>query len=176
MLKKSPGFTLLELIVVISIIGFLVALIIPNVNDKIQHSKQVSTMQDMSTIAKACLEYLTDNDEAPAAQIQNGPLTPDCAFIKALTQKSLTTCPVKDKWGNPFIVYSGEAVAEFSGFSKDMVGKGDFLIISYGRYGQDEHFTFDPNNREAGLFKVNKMSDYEKDLINWNGTWIRSPG
>jgi general secretion pathway protein G len=175
MLKKSPGFTLLEMMIVIAIIGLLIALVIPSVTEKIQHGKQVATMHDMSTIANACIEYLTENNEAPAAQIQNGPLTPDCDFIKALTQKHLTTCPTKDKWGNPFIVYSGEAVAEFSGFSKGLAGKSDFLIISYGRYGRDEHFTFDPDNREAGLFKVANISDYDKNLINWNGTWIRAP-
>lgn len=175
MSENTRGFTLIELIIVVSIIGILIALITPNVIQKIQHGKQIGTMSDINTIAKACLEYVAENDEAPAAGVQNGPLTPASAFIKILTSKYLTKCPVNDHWGNPLVVYSGKAVANFAGFSEDLVGDGDFLIISYGRYGEAESFTFDPENREAGIFKVSTMDDYKKDLINWNGTWIRAP-
>jgi type II secretion system protein G len=175
MSEKQRGFTLIELIIVVSIIGILIALITPNVIQKIQDGKQIGTMSDINTIAKACLEYVAENDVAPAAGIQNGPLTTNNAFIKTLTEKYLTTCPVNDHWGNPLVVYSGMSVANFSGFSEDMVEEGDFLIISYGRYGQPEGFTFDSDNREAGMFKVSTMDDFKKDLINWNGSWIRAP-
>jgi prepilin-type N-terminal cleavage/methylation domain-containing protein len=175
MSEKTRGFTLIELIIVVSIIGILVALITPNVIQKIQDGKQIGTMSDINTIAEACLEYVAENDVAPAAEIQNGPLAPNNAFIKAITEKHLTTCPVQDHWGNPLVVYSGKSVANFAGFSEDMVEEGDFLIISYGRYGQPEGFTFDPDNREAGMFKVSTMDDFKKDLVSWNGTWIRAP-
>lgn len=175
MSEKQRGFTLIELIIVVSIIGILIALITPNVIQKIQTGKQIGTMGDIKTIATACLEYVAENDVAPAAGIQNGPLAANNAFIKTLTEKYLTTCPVNDHWGNPLVVYSGTSVANFSGFSEDMVEEGDFLIISFGRYGQPEGFTFDTDNREAGMFKVSTMDDFKKDLINWNGTWIRAP-
>ena len=175
MLEKQRGFTLIELIIVVSIIGILIALITPNVIQKIQNGKQIGTMSDINTIAKACLEYVVENDVAPAAGIQNGPLSTNNTFIKALTEKYLTNCPVNDHWGNPLTVYSGTSVANFAGFSEDMVGEGDFLIISYGRFGQPEGFTFDTDNREAGMFRVSTMDDFKKDLINWNGTWIRAP-
>lgn len=175
MSEKSRGFTLIELIIVVSIIGILIALITPNVIQKMQNGKQIGTMSDINTIAKACLEYVAENDVAPAAGTQNGPLTPNNAFIQILIEKYLTTCPANDHWGNPLVVYSGKAVANFGGFSEDLVDEGDFLIISYGRYGQPEGFTFDSDNREAGMFKVSTMDDFKKDLINWNGTWIRAP-
>lgn len=175
MSKKSRGFTLIELIIVVSIIGILLALITPNVIQKIQNGKQIGTMADINTIAKACLEYVIENDVAPAAGIQAGPLTTGNDFIKTITEKHLITCPVNDHWGNPFVVYSGEAVAQFGGFTAEMVGKGDFIIASYGRYGEEEGFTFDPDNPEAGMFKVSTVDDFKKDLVNWNGTWIRAP-
>ena len=88
---------------------------------------------------------------------------------------SAPKCPTKDKWGNPYIVYSGAAVAHFPGFSESTVSKTDFIIVSYGRKGLEEHFVFDPDHREAGIFEAKTMTDYDKNLVNWNGTWIRAP-
>lgn len=175
MSNESRGFTLLELLIVIAIIGILATAITPSVLNKIQEAKQKGTMRDILTIAEACIAYIAENDEAPAANIQEGPLTEGNEFIRAITQKHLTTCPVNDRWGNPFIIYSGTSVARYSGFTSSMVGLGDFLIISYGRNGVPEDFSFDPNNRAAGMYKVEEQADFEKDLVNWNGSWIRAP-
>lgn len=175
MSNKPRGFTLLELLIVIAIIGILATAITPSVLNKIQEAKQKGTMRDIKTIADACIAYIVDNDEAPAAGSQEGPLIAGNDFIKAITQKHLTTCPVNDRWGNPFVIYSGTSVASYGGFTSSMAGLGDFLIISYGRYGVPDGFTFDPNNREAGMYKIEDQSDFEKDLVNWNGSWIRAP-
>jgi prepilin-type N-terminal cleavage/methylation domain-containing protein len=175
MLKKQQGFTLLELMVVLAIIAILATLITPKILHNINYGKQIGTMQDIDTIAKACLAYAVEHNGAPAAGTQNGPLSPGNEFIKILIEKYLDSCPATDKWKNPLIVYSGKAVAGFPGFQESMVANSDFIIMSYGRKGVDEHFTFDPSNREAGLFESNTMADYDKNLINWNGTWIRAP-
>jgi type II secretion system protein G len=175
MRKNKEGFTLLELMVVLAIIAILATLITPKVIHNINYGKQIGTMQDIKQIADACSQYIIEHNAAPAAGTQNGPLTPDSEFIKALTEKYLTSCPATDKWKNPLIVYSGKAVASFPGFQESMVGNSDFIIISYGRKGVDEHFTFDPSSREAGLFEAKTMADYDKNLINFNGTWIRAP-
>jgi type II secretory pathway pseudopilin PulG len=162
--------------VVLAIIALLAALITPNIIQKIEVGRQIGTMQDMDTIAKACLEYVVEHNAAPASGTQNGPLSPGNEFIKALTEKYLTRCPATDKWKKPLIVYSGKAVSGFPGFHESMIGNSDFIIISYGRKGVDEHFTFDLSNREAGMFESsNTMADYDKNLINWNGAWIRAP-
>jgi len=175
MRNTQHGFTLLELMVALSIIAILVAVIGPNVVHKIQVGKQVGTMEDMRAIASACLEYIADNNEAPAAGAQDGPLAEQSVFVTALTEKYLAKCPTKDKWGNPFVVYSGAAVAHFGGFSESTVSRTDFIIVSLGRKGQDEHFVFEPENREAGIFESKTMADFDKNLVNWNGTWIRAP-
>jgi general secretion pathway protein G len=175
MRDQPKGFTLIELMVVLTIIGILIAFVGPNVLQKIQTGKQVGTMEDMRTIAAACLEYIVEFNEAPAAGTQDGPLLADGPFVKALTEKYLTKCPVKDKWGNPYVVYSGSAVSHVPGFTEGMVGKTDFVIISYGRKGVDENFIFDPDKIESGIFESRRMADYDKNLIIWNGTWIRAP-
>jgi type II secretion system protein G len=176
MQKKNHGFTLIELLVVVAIIGILAAFIVPNVATKIQEGKQKATMTDMRTIATAILSYVTENDVAPALGKQEGPLTPGSEFIEIITRKHLNDCPVNDRWGNPFIIYTGTSVASFPGFRQGMVDKGDFLIISLGRFGESDGFSFEPDNRQAGIYRVETRADYENDLVNWNGSWIRAPG
>ncbi len=175
MLKKTTGFKLIELMVIVSIIMIFSGLIIPNVIVKIQHNKVWSTVREINTVANACLAYIKENGEAPAAGIQSGPLTPGNAFIEVLEEKYLTTCSINDCWGNPLIVYSGSAVSNFHGFIQEKIGKVDLIIVSYGRDSVDEGFIYDPANPKAGWFQLSSMSDFKKDLINWNGTWIRRP-
>ena len=72
-------------------------------------------------------------------------------------------------------IYTGTNTAKFAGFTPEMVGPEDFIIISYGRDGQDEGFIFDPHDPEKGAFVIEAITDYAKDLVNWNANWIRSP-
>ncbi len=173
--KKNHGFTLIELIVVVAIIGILAAFIVPQVATKMQEGRQKATMTDIKTIATAILTYITEYDEAPALGMQEGPLTPGNEFIEIITLKYLQDCPVTDRWGNPYVIYTGNSVASFPGFIPDMINQGDFLIVSYGRFGESDGFTFDPNDRQAGMYQSITKADYENDLINWNGSWIRGP-
>jgi len=142
--KGSTGSVFIEAMIVVTIIVILLGLIIPNVIVKIQNDKHGGTLQDIEIIAKACLEYIKENGEAPASGVQSGPLSPGNVFIRALEEKNLTTFPIKDRWGNPIIVYSGSASAHFDGFTDDIVSGEDFIIVSYGRDGIQEGFKYDP--------------------------------
>ena len=173
--KKTNGFTLIELLIVVAIIGILATFTAVNVREKIQNARQKGTMRDMVSITNACTDFAAQNMEAPAAGVQSGPLTTGNEFIKALSPMYLPVCPVNDQWGNAFVVYAGSATANFSGFTSEMIGDEDLIIISYGRKGEEEGFYYDPDNPEAGQFKISAMIDYEKDLIRWNNAWIRYP-
>ncbi len=174
-LKGSTGSAFIEAMIVVTIIVILLGLIIPNAVVKIQADKHRGTLQDIEIIAKACLEYIEENGKAPASGVQSGPLSPGNAFIRTLEEKNLTTFPIKDRWGNPIIVYSGSASAHFDCFRDDTDSGEDFIIVSYGGDGVEEGFHYDPANPQAGWFEVSCMSDFKRDLINWNGTWIRRP-
>lgn len=174
-MKNRKGFTLIEIIVVVIIIGILVTFVTINTVARTQDARQTGTMRDILTIAQACQAYAAENDEAPAAGVQEGPLQANNAFIKAITKKHLVSCPTEDKWSHPFQVYTGKAVAKYPGFSADSVTDTDFLIISLGRAGKPDNFVYNPDDPESGMYRVDKTVDYDKNIINYNGTWIHAP-
>jgi len=174
-LKKPFGFTLIELLVVVAIIGIIAGVVVSYGPQYIQNAKQKSTMQEIKTLATACVSYIAINGKAPASGIQGGILTSGNEFIMAIAPEYMPVCPIKDKWGNPYVIYTGIKTALFRGFTPEMVGPEDFIIISYGRDGQEEGFTYDPHYTEKGAFVVEVIADYAKDLVNWNANWIRSP-
>lgn len=161
--------------ILVTIIVIIIGLLMPNFIVKIQKDKSKRTLQDIHLIASACLEYIDEQGKAPASGIQSGPLKEDSEFIKALQRKYLPACPIKDRWGNPIFVYSGLAAADFYGFTKDLVGGEDFVIVSYGRDGKAEGFIYDPAHPQSGWYELDSMDDFNKDHINWKGNWIRRP-
>jgi general secretion pathway protein G len=175
LLKNRRGFTLIEIIVVVIIIGILVTYVTLNTVSSTQDAKQTSTMRDILVIAQACQAYVAENDTAPAAGVQEGPLTSGNPFVKAITKKQLVSCPIDDKWGHPLEVYSGKSVAKFPGFSAETASDSDFLIISRGREGRPDNFVFNPEEPDAGMYKVQAKEDYNKNIVNYNGTWIHAP-
>jgi hypothetical protein len=37
-----------------------------------------------------------------------------------------------------------------------------------------EDWEFNENNPESGLFSLRNMDDFNKDIVMWNGSWIRA--
>jgi len=64
---KKKGFTLIELIVVIAIIGLLAAVIAPNVFRAIEKGKAASTEADYRSIKTGALAYFADCSVWPAS-------------------------------------------------------------------------------------------------------------
>lgn len=65
--RNRGGFTLIELIIVVAIIGIIAAVLIPNLLDALQKTKQKRTMADMRDLGTAWFSWLTDQVSAAAA-------------------------------------------------------------------------------------------------------------
>lgn len=67
--RKQEGFTLVELMVVVLIIGILVAIAIPIFNNASQNAKEKTCAANIRTIRGAVQQYLATNTTATLADI-----------------------------------------------------------------------------------------------------------
>ncbi len=67
--SKKQGFTLIELIVVIAIIGVLAAILIPSIIGYVKKSKRTADVSSSRTIYDAVVGVLADNEDAQDAFI-----------------------------------------------------------------------------------------------------------
>ncbi|HEY6736536.1 MAG TPA: prepilin-type N-terminal cleavage/methylation domain-containing protein [Candidatus Saccharimonadia bacterium] len=66
-IKKEGGFTLLELLIVIVIIGILALLIIPTITSAPKKARDTKRKTDITTVRKGLEEYFVNNNVYPAA-------------------------------------------------------------------------------------------------------------
>ena len=103
--KHMNGFTLIELMVVLVILGVLVALIVPNVMSRPDDARIVAAKQDIGSISQALKLYKLDNmrypstDQGLMALVKKPTTPPDPPNWKS--NGYLEKLP-KDPWGNPY--------------------------------------------------------------------------
>jgi general secretion pathway protein G len=84
--KPSRGFTLIELMIVISLIAILVAIAVPNYNQSLLRAKESVLRQDLFQLRSLISQYTLDKQKAPQSlddlvqagyikQIPNDPTT-----------------------------------------------------------------------------------------------------
>ena len=66
--RRAPGFTLIEILVVIVILGILAALVVPRVLERPDEARVVAAKSDIATIMQALKLYRLDNQRYPTTE------------------------------------------------------------------------------------------------------------
>ena len=170
--RAEKGFTLVEMLIVVVIVGILAALLIPQFITSIQKAKQKGTMQDMNGLAKAIVDYVTDVGFAPE---QSGALVVGSTFVEKIRPFYAKAIPLLDQWGTAFNIYCGTTIDSAGLSGVTATGPDDFVIISYGRDKQQTACSFDPLDPQTAYFDLTSLPSFNEDLIIWNGSWIHAP-
>lgn len=127
LLRAKAGFTLIEIMVVIIILGILVGLIVPRFMEKPDKARIVKAKMQIESISAALKEYKLDSGEYPTTEqgLQALVEKPSIGKIpKKYPEKGYLPKIPKDPWGNDYVYISpGE--------------QGDFDLISYGADGEE---------------------------------------
>ena len=107
--REQGGFSLIELLIVVAIIGIIATIAVPQLLDAIDRGRQRRTMADMRNIATANGTYRVDEGVYAGA-------------LSDLTPTYMQVVPVNDGWATPY-VYT--------------LATGDYTIESLGNDAAD---------------------------------------
>jgi general secretion pathway protein G len=121
---RQTGFTLIELMVVLVIIGVLAALIVPNVLDRAEDARATAAKTDVNNLMQALKLYKLDNQRYPTTEqgLQALVTRPSSGPTPPNWKPYLDKLP-NDPWGRPY-QYLNPGV------------KGEIDVMSLGADGQ----------------------------------------
>ena len=101
--RRILGFTLIEVMVVIVILGVLAALVVPRVMNRPDEARVVAARQDIASIMQALKLYRLDNQRYPSTEqgLQALVSRPASGPAAANWKAYLDRLPV-DPWGKPY--------------------------------------------------------------------------
>ena len=123
---KQSGFTLIEIMIVIVILGILASIVVPNIMGSPDQARIVKAKQDIRTLEGALNLYKLDNFNYPSTDQGLDALVKKPAGqpeAKNWKKKGYIKKLPKDPWGNEYLYLNSGT-------------EGDFSIFTYGADGR----------------------------------------
>jgi type II secretion system protein G len=155
--RRPPGFTLIEVLVVVAILGILAAIALVNYRIAIERARQRRSMGDMRSLATAVEAYAGDFGRYPPASgfilpagldLPTGNLEDTTPYVRPTYLRAV---PLKDGWSSWFGYGTTQA-------------RTDYALRSAGREGVPE---------SAPLY--GPTTDLTADIILVNGQFVQWP-
>lgn len=127
--RMQRGFTLIEIMVVVVIMGILAALVVPKLMGRTDDARIIAARQDIATVMQALKLYRLDNQRYPTTE----------QGLQALLTKP-TSGPVSDGW---------KAGGYIDKLPKDPWGNG-YLYLSPGIKGEIDVFSYGADGQAGG--------------------------
>ncbi len=128
---RQRGFTLIEIMVVVVILGILASLVVPAIMDRPDHARKVRAKQDVRTITNALNMYRLDHFDYPATLTE----------LASGGNKYLERV-FDDPWGHPYnYSYPGhrsDAKFDIYSYGVDGTEGGNGLDADIGNWNLDE--------------------------------------
>lgn len=137
-MKKNSGFSLIEIMVVVVILGILASLVVPKIISRPDEARTIKAKHDILTIQNALDLYKLDNGNYP---------TTDQGLL-ALVKKP-TTSPTPDDWKQ-----------YLKSVPKDPWGR-EYIYLNPGQHADIDIFSFGADGKPGGEGK-------NAEIGNWN--------
>ncbi len=138
-IKQQRGFTLLEIMVVILIIGLLGTIVTPYVLDNLDTAKVEKAKADILNLEQALDQYKLDNNDYPTTD----------QGIESLVTKPATSPEPKNYRPNGYV----------KRLQKDPWGN-DYQYLQPGEHGAFDLYSLGKDNESGG-------EGLEADIVNW---------
>jgi general secretion pathway protein G len=120
--RRASGFTLLELLVVVAIIGLLAGYVAPKYFSQIGKSEVTAARAQIDALEKALDQYRLDTGHYPATELGLGALVTRPPNEPKWNGPYLRKAVPADPWGRPYLYkYPGE--------------RAEYEVVSYGKDG-----------------------------------------
>jgi general secretion pathway protein G len=121
---RAAGFTLVEIMVVVVIIGILAVLIVPRVLGRSDEARAAAAKHDIAAIAQSLKLYRLDNGRYPSSEqgLQALVARPQSAPVPNNWRQYIDSLP-KDPWGQPYQYLNPGVHGEIDVFSFGADGK-----------------------------------------------------
>ncbi len=162
--ESGRGFTMIEILVVVVIIGIIAIWVIPNFIDSLNKAKQKRTMADIHEIGRAMLSWIAGQMGASAAGANSVSLDSYGDGIAADDLESLLVpdyiahVPRRDAWGHDLDYY----------LRTDKLLAGRVMLIR--STGIDGAFSGDSYD-----FAPFVTTDFDQDIVWADGVFVRWP-